>query len=256
MPDVLGTKQQFKQHFQIPIEKEQDRPRARELRSLIAPFILRRTKAEVVKELPNKTELIKELEFSDEQHKLYQGVQHQVESRLLNLFQEQGVERSKLAFLDALLKLRQICCHPQLVDKSLTDQHGAKFEWLAQHLPVLLSEGRKIIIFSQFTSVLDLIAEQCQQQKLKYTMLTGQTRQRDKAIEAFTQGKCNVFLISLKSWGNWFEFDSSRYGYPFRSLVESCGRKSSNRSRLSYRTRQAGICVQIDYGELYRREGV
>ncbi|MEK0160453.1 DEAD/DEAH box helicase [Pseudoalteromonas piscicida] len=201
MPDVLGTKQQFKQHFQIPIEKEQDRPRARELRSLIAPFILRRTKAEVVKELPNKTELIKELEFSDEQHKLYQGVQHQVESRLLNLFQEQGVERSKLAFLDALLKLRQICCHPQLVDKSLTDQHGAKFEWLAQHLPVLLSEGRKIIIFSQFTSVLDLIAEQCQQQKLKYTMLTGQTRQRDKAIEAFTQGKCNVFLISLKAGG-------------------------------------------------------
>ena len=201
MPDVLGTKQQFKQHFQIPIEKEQDSAKARELRSLIAPFILRRTKSEVVQELPNKTELVKELEFSESQHALYQSVQRQVENKLVTLFHEQGVERSKLAFLDALLKLRQICCHPQLVDKTATEHRGAKFEWLAQHLPTLLKEGRKIIIFSQFTSVLELIAQQCQEQALKYTMLTGQTRQRDNAIAAFTEGRCNIFLISLKAGG-------------------------------------------------------
>ncbi|WP_440056372.1 DEAD/DEAH box helicase (plasmid) [Pseudoalteromonas sp. T1lg65] len=201
MPDVLGTRQQFKQHFQLPIEKEQDTKKARELKSLIAPFILRRTKAEVVTELPNKTELVKELEFDSEQLGLYQGVQRQVESKLMSLFQEQGVEKSKLAFLDALLKLRQICCHPRLVDKSQALASGAKFEWLKQHLPVLLDEGRKIIIFSQFTSVLDLIAEQCRNQDLSFTMLTGQTRHRDKVIETFTQGHCNVFLISLKAGG-------------------------------------------------------
>ncbi|BBN83940.1 hypothetical protein PA25_39250 [Pseudoalteromonas sp. A25] len=200
MPDILGTRQQFKQYFQYPIEKEQDRERAKELHAVIAPFILRRTKAQVVQELPDKTELVKELEFSPNQAALYHSVQQQVEDNLTHLFKEQGVQRSKLMFLDALLKLRQICCHPTLVDNQ-SDALSAKFEWLKDHLPVMLEQGRKIIIFSQFTSVLDLIAQQCEQQQLPFTMLTGQTRHRDKVISAFTQGQCNVFLISLKAGG-------------------------------------------------------
>ncbi|WP_105169504.1 DEAD/DEAH box helicase [Pseudoalteromonas sp. T1lg23B] len=200
MPDILGTRQQFKQYFQYPIEKEQDNARAKELHSVIAPFILRRTKAQVVQELPAKTELVKELEFSPKQAQLYASVQQQVESNLLNLFKEQGVQRSKLMFLDALLKLRQICCHSQLVDKH-SDASSAKLDWLTQHLPVMLEQGRRVIIFSQFTTVLDLIGQQCATLELPYTMLTGQTRHRDKAIQAFTSGKCNVFLISLKAGG-------------------------------------------------------
>ncbi|CAH9062592.1 RNA polymerase-associated protein RapA [Pseudoalteromonas sp. CIP111854] len=200
MPDILGTRQQFKQYFQYPIEKEQNRERARELHAVIAPFILRRTKAQVVKELPDKTELIKELEFSAGQAQLYRNVQDQVENSLLNLFKEQGVQRSKLMFLDALLKLRQICCHPVLVD-SQNQASSAKLDWLEKHLPVMLEQGRKVIIFSQFTTVLDLIAQQCDQQQLPFSMLTGQTRQRDKVISEFTQGKHNVFLISLKAGG-------------------------------------------------------
>ncbi|MCF2857817.1 DEAD/DEAH box helicase [Pseudoalteromonas sp. SMS1] len=201
MPDVLGTKQQFKQYFQVPIEKERDSRKAKELQSLIAPFILRRTKSEVVRELPAKTELIKKLEFSAEQAVLYQHVQSQVESSLIDLFKEQGVESSKLAFLDALLKLRQICCHPGLVDKTTEYHQSAKFKWLGEHLPILLEEGRKIIIFSQFTTVLDMISELCTEQRIPFTMLTGQTRQRDKAIGRFTEGEVDVFLISLKAGG-------------------------------------------------------
>ncbi|OCQ21518.1 DNA helicase [Pseudoalteromonas luteoviolacea] len=201
MPDVLGTKQQFKQHFQIPIEKERDSRKAKELQSLIAPFILRRTKSEVVRELPAKTELIKKLEFSSEQAVLYQKVQSQIESSLIDLFKEQGVESSKLAFLDALLKLRQICCHPGLVDKATEYLESAKFKWLGAHLPILLEEGRKIIIFSQFTTVLDMISELCEDKGIPFTMLTGQTRQRDKAIARFTEGEVDVFLISLKAGG-------------------------------------------------------
>ncbi|MFC3032571.1 SNF2-related protein [Pseudoalteromonas fenneropenaei] len=200
MPDVLGTKQQFKHYFQLPIERDNDRERAIELKQLLAPFILRRTKADVVKELPDKTELLKELEFAPEQKQLYQAVVTSLEQKLLDLFREQGVERSKLAFLDALLKLRQICCHPSLVDERFQAQ-SAKFAWLAHHLPIMLSEGRKVIIFSQFTTVLDLIAAQCEAEQINFTMLTGQTRHRDKVIAEFTQGQCDVFLISLKAGG-------------------------------------------------------
>ncbi|KNC68762.1 DEAD/DEAH box helicase [Pseudoalteromonas ardens] len=200
MPDVLGTKQQFKHYFQHPIEKENDTRRAKELQSLIAPFILRRTKSEVVRELPAKTELVKKLEFSGDQADMYNQVQAKVESSLLDLFKEQGVERSKLAFLDALLKLRQICCHPSLVDKT-QPFNSAKFDWLSSHLPIFLEEGRKVIIFSQFTSVLDMIASHCDGLNIPFTMLTGQTRQRDKVIAKFTEGEVDVFLISLKAGG-------------------------------------------------------
>jgi SNF2 family DNA or RNA helicase len=200
MPDVLGTKQQFKHHFQLPIEKEQDTVRALELKTLIAPFILRRTKVDVVKELPDKTELIKELEFSPEQASLYQSVQLQIEDKLVTLFKEQGAQKSKLAFLDALLKLRQICCHPKLVDKVGVSE-SAKFLWLAKHLPDMLLQGRKVIIFSQFTSVLELISQQLNANKILFSTLTGQTRNRDRAISDFTDGQCDVFLISLKAGG-------------------------------------------------------
>ena len=200
MPEILGTKQQFKGYFQQPIEKEQDQNRVSELKDLISPFILRRTKQQVATELPSKTELVKELQFAPIQAQLYSNIQKQLENKLLELFKEQGVERSKLAFLDALLKLRQICCHPKLLD-SETAEVGAKLAWLGEYLPEMLAQGRKVIIFSQFTSVLDLIAAHCNELDITFSMLTGQTRHRDKVISTFTEGESNVFLISLKAGG-------------------------------------------------------
>ena len=200
MPDILGTKQQFKTYFQQPIEKEQLKSRISELKELIAPFILRRTKQQVATELPSKTELIKEIQFSPDQNTLYSSIQRKLEEQLLELFKEQGAERSKLVFLEALLKLRQICCHPKLIDTE-TNEMGAKLVWLCEHLPEMLSQGRKVIIFSQFTSVLDLIAKQLNDMNIQFSLLTGQTRHRDKVIFDFTDGDNNVFLISLKAGG-------------------------------------------------------
>ncbi|CAM4431037.1 DEAD/DEAH box helicase [Pseudoalteromonas ostreae] len=200
MPSLLGSQAHFKQHFQTPIERDADSDRAKELKSLILPFILRRTKAEVAQELPPKTELIKEFEFEAQQKDIYQGITHSLEEKMVDLFASQGAQKSKLAFLEALLKLRQICCHPRLIDEH-TSARSAKLDWLSSHLPVMLSEGRNIIIFSQFTSALDIIAQQLASLEINYSLLTGQTRHRDKVIEEFTSGQTSVFLISLKAGG-------------------------------------------------------
>ncbi|WP_149980301.1 DEAD/DEAH box helicase [Pseudoalteromonas rhizosphaerae] len=200
MPSLLGSQAHFKQHFQTPIERDADSDRAKELKSLILPFILRRTKVEVAQELPPKTELIKEFEFEAQQKDIYQSITDSLEEKMVDLFASQGAQKSKLAFLEALLKLRQICCHPRLIDEH-TSARSAKLDWLSSHLPVMLSEGRNIIIFSQFTSALDIIAQQLASLEINYSLLTGQTRHRDKVIEEFTSGKTSVFLISLKAGG-------------------------------------------------------
>ncbi|MBB1365272.1 DEAD/DEAH box helicase [Pseudoalteromonas sp. SR44-5] len=200
MPSLLGSQAHFKQHFQTPIERDADSDRAKELKSLILPFILRRTKAEVAQELPPKTELIKEFEFEAQQKDIYQSITDSLEEKMVDLFASQGAQKSKLAFLEALLKLRQICCHPRLIDEH-TSARSAKLDWLSSHLPVMLSEGRNIIIFSQFTSALDIIAQQLASLEINYSLLTGQTRHRDKMIEEFTSGQTSVFLISLKAGG-------------------------------------------------------
>ncbi|MBB1505697.1 DEAD/DEAH box helicase [Pseudoalteromonas sp. SG41-1] len=200
MPSLLGSQAHFKQHFQTPIERDADSDRAKELKSLILPFILRRTKAEVAQELPPKTELIKEFEFEAQQKDIYQSITDSLEEKMVDLFASQGAQKSKLAFLEALLKLRQICCHPRLIDE-YTSARSAKLDWLSSHLPVMLSEGRNIIIFSQFTSALDIIAQQLASLEINFSLLTGQTRHRDKVIEEFTSGKTSVFLISLKAGG-------------------------------------------------------
>lgn len=200
MPSLLGSQTHFKQHFQIPIEREADTDRAEQLKSLIMPFILRRTKAQVVQELPQKTELTKEFEFEPKQKLMYESITQALETKLIDLFAAQGAQKSKLVFLEALLKLRQICCHPKLIEAN-TDAGSAKLEWLASHLPVMLSLGRKVIIFSQFTSALDLIAQRLKQINIAFSLLTGQTRHREKVIDEFTSGKTSVFLISLKAGG-------------------------------------------------------
>ncbi|WP_404343286.1 SNF2-related protein [Pseudoalteromonas mariniglutinosa] len=200
MPSLLGSQGHFKNYFQVPIERDNDSNRASELKSLIMPFILRRTKLQVAQELPEKTELIKEFEFETQQKSIYQGISESLEKKLIDLFAEQGAQKSKLAFLDALLKLRQVCCHPKLITAN-SDAGSAKLEWLIKHLPIMLSEGRKVIIFSQFTRVLDIIAETFNELAINFSMLTGQTRHREKVIEEFTSGQSSVFLISLKAGG-------------------------------------------------------
>jgi len=204
MPGLLGSTAYFKNHFQQPIEKENNAYRAEQLNDIIAGYVLRRTKAEVAKELPAKSEMVKVIELCDTQKTLYQKVSEQIESKVKSIFEAGEQQASKLLFLESLLKLRQICCDPRLINKSSAPEeaiNSAKLNYLAETLPEMLKEGRKVIIFSQFTSMLSLIEQKLNEIGIDYSLLTGQTRHRQKAIDKFQQGDVSVFLISLKAGG-------------------------------------------------------
>ncbi|GGY55699.1 helicase/SNF2 family domain protein [Bacterioplanes sanyensis] len=204
LPGLLGGRKSFQQYYRTPIEKHSNSQRQQELAKLVAPFMLRRTKEEVVSELPAKTEIVQYVELGGQQRTLYESIRMSMQKRMQELIASQGMERSHIQFLDALLKLRQACISPALVklDQAAKVKECAKFEWLQQQLPQLLEEGRNILIFSQFTQVLGLIESQLKQQQITYSKLTGQTRKRQQAIERFQSGDARVFLISLKAGGS------------------------------------------------------
>jgi SNF2 family DNA or RNA helicase len=126
-----------------------------------------------------------------------------MDKRVRDAIKQQGLSRSHITILDALLKLRQVCCDPRLVklERAKKVKCSAKLEWLMEMLPKQLEEGRRILLFSQFTSMLSLIETELKQRGIDYSKLTGQTRKRDDAIQRFREGEVNVFLISLKAGG-------------------------------------------------------
>jgi len=193
----------FKSFFQTPIEQEYDMTRRALLNKKIAPFILRRTKNDVLHELPAKTEIIKRATFDAKQAKLYENIRVTMEQKVREAVKGKGLSRSHITILDALLKLRQVCCHPELLklDAAKKVKESAKLEMFLELIDTLQAEGKKVLVFSQFTSMLAIIEKHIQKRKIKYTKLTGATRKREEAIEKFTNGKANIFLISLKAGG-------------------------------------------------------
>jgi superfamily II DNA or RNA helicase len=203
LPGLLGTEQHFSQVYRKPIEKHADAERAHVLRQKIAPFMLRRTKSQVATELPEKTEIVQLLELEADQRNLYESIRLIMETKVRELFVRKGVAASQIEFLDALLKLRQVCCDARLVpiEQAQSVRHNAKLQWLRDTLPEMLEEGRRILLFSQFASMLHLIEQELQYMGISYSKLTGQTKQRQQQIDAFQQGETEVFLISLKAGG-------------------------------------------------------
>ncbi|MGM0672680.1 SNF2-related protein [Thioalkalivibrio sp.] len=204
LPGFLGDQKTFNQRYRKPIEQEGDRGTLERLRQRTAPFILRRTKDRVARELPPKTELLRTTALDARQGALYESIRLSMEKKVREAVERQGLARSHITILDALLKLRQVCCDPRLIRSSEFDTHNirsAKLEMLLELVPELLEEGRHILLFSQFTSMLTLIGEQLEQRGIAYTKLTGQTRKREEAIERFRQGEVDLFLISLKAGG-------------------------------------------------------
>ena len=203
MPGFLGKADQFRQLYRTPIERGGDEARQRQLAGRVRPFILRRAKAEVAKELPPKSEIVVPIELSGAQRDLYETLRVAMSERVRDEVGKQGLARSQIMILDALLKLRQACCDPRLVKvsgaKNVTS--SAKLEWLKDVLPSMLEEGRKVLIFSQFATLLGLLEDTLTKLDVKYAMLTGQTRDRAEQIEAFQQGDAQVFLITLKAGG-------------------------------------------------------
>ena len=199
----LGTEREFNDLFRVPIEKDGDASRREGLNRRIRPFVLRRKKDQVEKDLPAKTEIIQRVEFGQAQRDLYETIRVAMHQRVLNEIQMNGIDRSKIVILDALLKMRQICCDPRLLkmEAAAKVHESAKFEFLFEFLEELLKEGRKILLFSQFTSMLALIGSELDRRAVKYAKLTGQTRDRATPTADFQNGKVSLFLISLKAGG-------------------------------------------------------
>ncbi|NKI36610.1 hypothetical protein HFP89_15670 [Wenzhouxiangella sp. XN79A] len=203
MPGFLGDQKSFSRSYRTPIEKHKDSARLELLQRRIAPFLLRRTKDRVAAELPPKTELLRMTEFDPRQARLYESVRLTMEKKVRKAIAAKGLSRSHILVLDALLKLRQVCCDPRLLPKGTPggDAPSAKFELLFDLLPELLEEGRRILLFSQFTTMLGLIEAELDRRQIDFTKLTGQTRKRDEAIQRFRSGEVDLFLISLKAGG-------------------------------------------------------
>jgi SNF2 family DNA or RNA helicase len=203
MPGFLGDSKKFGQTYRKPIEKEQDEARQQALTRRVRPFMLRRTKEEVVSELPPKTEIIQHIELLPTQRDLYESVRLAMHAKIQAEIEEKGLRRSQIVILDALLKMRQVCCDPRLLKldaaKGITE--SAKLQFLIDTLPEMIEENRKILLFSQFTSMLALIEKELHKLNIPYVILTGQTKDRQTPIDTFQTGKVPLFLISLKAGG-------------------------------------------------------
>ncbi|WP_303903682.1 DEAD/DEAH box helicase [Thiohalomonas denitrificans] len=204
LPGFLDSREAFTRIYRTPIEKQGDAEKLQRLTRRTAPFMLRRTKEVVARELPQKSELLRTIPIEGRQATLYESIRLTMEKRVREAIAHKGLARSHITILDALLKLRQVCCDPRLLPagtKGGKGAHSAKLAMLMELLPELLDEGRRILLFSQFTTMLGLIETELAKRKIAYSKLTGQTRNRDEAIETFRGGEVNLFLISLKAGG-------------------------------------------------------
>jgi superfamily II DNA or RNA helicase len=203
MPGFLGSQARFKELFRTPIEKQGDPDRLQQLRARITPFMLRRTKAVVADELPPKVETVMRVELTGQQADLYETIRLGMEKTVREALSSKGLAKSQITILDALLKLRQVCCDPQLLQLDVAQKvkTSAKMAQLMEMLPEMLNEGRRILLFSQFTSMLTLIEAELKKRNIASVKLTGKSQKRDAVIEQFTSGQVPLFLISLKAGG-------------------------------------------------------
>jgi len=203
LPGFLGANRQFVKHWRTPIEKQNDRQRRELLARRIRPFILRRKKEDVAQELPPKTIIVRSVELEGAQRDLYETVRAAMDVKVRDEIASRGFNRSQIVILDALLKLRQVCCDPRLVKANAARKvkERAKLDLLMAMLPELVDEGRRILVFSQFTSMLALIEEELTAVGIDYALLTGNTADREVPVSRFQNGDVPVFLISLKAGG-------------------------------------------------------
>lgn len=203
LPGIFGSREFFKREYADPIDRFRDEAKIQALQKLTAPFILRRTKSQVARDLPEKTEIVMWCEMGAAQKALYDSIRDNIRSSLFLNIQSEGLGKSKLAVLQGMLKLRQLCNSPMLLpseDRTTTD--AIKTEMLMDELSNNLKD-QKVLVFSQFTSMLDLLAEGCRERNIDFFHFDGQTppAKRAEMVEAFQQegNTTNVFLISLKA---------------------------------------------------------
>jgi len=189
-----------------------DRESLADLARAIAPFVLRRTKGEVLKELPEKTEQTIHCDLAPRERKTYNGLRDYYRALLAKKIDEKGLERSKMHVLEALLRLRQAACHPGLIDKNKAGQSSAKLDALLDQIREVVAEGHKALVFSQFTSLLAIVRPKLDKEGIRYEYLDGSTHNRKKPVEAFQNDPdCPLFLISLKAGGHGLNLTAADY---------------------------------------------
>ena len=203
MPGFLGDAASFRTRFRTPIEQGGNQERLEILRGKVRPLILRRTKEAVATELPPKTEMVCPVELTGAQRDLYESIRVAAHAEVRRAIRKKGFNGSTIAILDALMKLRQVCCDPRLVnfDAARSVQESAKYELCMSLIEQQLAQGRRILLFSQFTSMLALISQGLAARGTPHIALTGATQNRQGMVDSFERGDVDVFLISLKAGG-------------------------------------------------------
>ncbi|MFQ5344757.1 MAG: DEAD/DEAH box helicase [Mariprofundus sp.] len=202
MPGYLHDVRGFSKLFRKPIEIQGDTARQDALNVRLRPFMLRRSKEDVALELPPKTEMIRSVEIEGPQRELYESVRLAMQKRVRDAMAMMGSGQSQIVVLDALLKMRQVCCDPRLVNGLQGEPPAsAKLQMLMEMLPEMIEEGRRVLLFSQFTSMLKLIEQEVTRHNIAYVKLTGQTQDRQVPVESFQNEEVPLFLISLKAGG-------------------------------------------------------
>lgn len=205
MPGFLGDARSFSRLWRKPIEEQGQTVRARLLAQRVRPFILRRRKEDVLQELPPRTEIIERLQLQGRQRELYESVRIAADKQVRRALSRRGLTGSQVTVMDALLKLRQVCCDPYLLKNGRMPKgiERAKIELLRDMLPALVAEGRRVLVFSQFTTMLGLVEVELRELGLPYLMLTGDTdpAARGGVIARFQDGEAPLFLVSLKAGG-------------------------------------------------------
>ncbi|AKV00791.1 Superfamily II DNA/RNA helicase, SNF2 family [Labilithrix luteola] len=202
-PGLLGDEAHFNRFYRVPVEKGKNEERLMALREVVAPYILRRMKRDVAKELPPKTEVMRPIELRGSQRELYESIRVAAHAEVRKLIKKKGLAASTVPILGALTKLRQVCCDPRLVRISTAGQvrESAKYQMFFDLVEKQLSGGHRILVFSQFTSMLGLLANGLKERKIPFTELTGATMDRAAAVDKFESGQATVFLISLRAGG-------------------------------------------------------
>ncbi len=215
-PGMLGSMEFFKQEFSIPIDKFGEKEQKEHLRKLLYPFILRRTKEQVAKDLPEKQEMVLFCEMGTEQRKIYEAYRNDYRDKILGVVEDQGIQKSQLTILQGLMKLRQICDSPAIVkEEEQFPNVSVKLEELGREITENMS-NHKALVFSQFLGMLSLIREKLKELGVDYEYFDGSctVAERERAIQRFqNDDNCRVFLISLKAGGVGLNLTAADYVY-------------------------------------------
>jgi superfamily II DNA or RNA helicase len=211
-PGMLGAASVFK--LTGGVARNPEEATRKLLAQALRPFILRRTKSQVAKDLPPKQEQTIFCELEPKQRKLYDELRDHYRNTLLDRIAREGIGKAKMHVLEALLRLRQAACHPGLIDKKRVKEASAKLDLLTPQLAELFEEGHKVLVFSQFTSFLSILRDQLDRENLHYEYLDGKTRDRQGRVDKFqTDPDCKLFLISLKAGGLGLNLTAAEYVY-------------------------------------------